>query len=89
MDLKRQVLLIVADGRAKWVVGAGTGKVAWQVDGITSIQLRLHVPAKVPAERLPGLLAVASRCTLHNTLDSPPDVEIALDEPARPEAFAS
>jgi uncharacterized OsmC-like protein len=49
---------------------------------VTAIELRIHVPAKVPAERLPALLAVASRCTLHNTLDNPPRIDIGLAMPA-------
>ena len=41
--------------------------------------VRLHITAPgVPAKRQAGLLAVASHCTVHNTLRQEPDVTIAL-----------
>jgi putative redox protein len=48
---------------------------------VTAVELRIHVPGNLPAERLPALLAVASRCTLHNTLDQPPRIDIGLALP--------
>jgi len=45
---------------------------------VGEILLRLHVPEGVPDEHLAPLLAVASHCTVHNTLQLPPSVEIEL-----------
>ena len=44
---------------------------------VGAIQLRVVAPG-VPAKRQPGLLAVASHCTVHNTLRQEPDITIAL-----------
>ena len=46
-----------------------------RVGGIT---VELDVPAVVPEENLAALLAVASHCTVHNTLHDPPEVRIGL-----------
>jgi LmbE family N-acetylglucosaminyl deacetylase/uncharacterized OsmC-like protein len=45
---------------------------------VAGIQVRLVVPDGVPPERLDALLAVASHCTVHNTLERTPDVSITL-----------
>ncbi len=45
---------------------------------VTAIQLRLRVPADLPAERRPALQAVAAHCTVHNSLTQPPAVTIEL-----------
>ena len=45
---------------------------------VAGIEVRLIVPEGVPAERLDALLAVASHCTVHNTVDSTPEVSITL-----------
>jgi LmbE family N-acetylglucosaminyl deacetylase/uncharacterized OsmC-like protein len=45
---------------------------------VAGIEVRLVVPDGVPAERLDALLAVASHCTVHNTLESTPEVSITL-----------
>ncbi len=44
---------------------------------VGAIRLRITAP-DVPAERQAGLLAVASHCTVHNTLRQEPDIAIAL-----------
>jgi len=50
---------------------------------VAGIDLSLIVPEGVPADRLGALLAVATHCTVHNTLASEPDVSITLaDAPA-------
>ena len=50
---------------------------------VAGIGMRLIVPEGVPADRLDALLAVATHCTVHNTLTSEPDVSITLaDAPA-------
>ena len=50
---------------------------------VAGIAMRLIVPEGVPADRLDALLAVATHCTVHNTLTSEPDVSITLaDAPA-------
>jgi putative redox protein len=45
---------------------------------VAGIDLRLIVPEGVPADRLDAMLAVATHCTVHNTLASEPDVSITL-----------
>lgn len=45
---------------------------------VGSIKLTVRVPASLPAPRRAALLAVASHCTVHNSLVSPPPVTIAL-----------
>jgi uncharacterized OsmC-like protein len=61
--------------RAEFDMGAKPARVA-------GVRICLEVPDGVPAERRPGLLAVATHCTVHNTLEQPPAVEIGLAEPA-------
>lgn len=45
---------------------------------VGEINLTVTVPAGVPEERRAALLAVASHCTVHNTLEQPPQVTIDL-----------
>jgi len=45
---------------------------------VAGIDMRLIVPEGVPTERLEALLAVATHCTVHNTLASEPEVSITL-----------
>ena len=44
---------------------------------VGAVRLRIAAPG-IPAKRRPGLLAVASHCTVHNTLRQEPDITIAL-----------
>jgi putative redox protein len=43
-----------------------------------AVRLRITVPGGVPMQRTDALLAVASHCTVHNTLRQQPDVSIEL-----------
>lgn len=45
---------------------------------VSRIDLRVVIPEGVPAERRDALLAVATHCTVHNTLETKPDVSITL-----------
>jgi putative redox protein len=45
---------------------------------VGAVRLRIHVPASVPEQRQAALLAVASHCTVHNTLRQEPGVAIEL-----------
>jgi putative redox protein len=45
---------------------------------VSNIRLLLRVPAGLPPERWAALRAVASHCTVHNSLASPPPVTIDL-----------
>jgi uncharacterized OsmC-like protein len=45
---------------------------------VSRVRLTVRVPADVPEERRPALAAVVSRCTVHNSLTSPPEVVIDL-----------
>lgn len=45
---------------------------------VAEINVEVAVPEGVPAERRAALLAVASHCTVHNTLEQPPQVTIGM-----------
>jgi putative redox protein len=47
---------------------------------VTDISLRITPPDALPADRRDAFLAVASHCTVHNTLADPPAVQVALDD---------
>ena len=50
---------------------------------VGEITIHLNVPFGLPDERIAGLLAVARRCTVHNTLEDPPAVVIELSREPR------
>ncbi|QCB97468.1 OsmC family peroxiredoxin [Arthrobacter sp. PAMC25564] len=43
---------------------------------VARIEVRLTIPAGVPAERRGALLAVASHCTVHNSLITAPEISV-------------
>jgi putative redox protein len=45
---------------------------------VREIRIEIVPPHELPADRRDALLAVASHCTVHNTLDHPPPVQITL-----------
>ena len=45
---------------------------------VTRVRLVLEPPGRCRPNRLRGLLAVASHCTVHNSLVRPPEVEITV-----------
>jgi uncharacterized OsmC-like protein len=45
---------------------------------VSAIRISMKVPTDLPEERWPALAAVAKHCTVHNTLDNPPDVAVEL-----------
>jgi putative redox protein len=45
---------------------------------VGAVRIRISVPGGVPPEREKALLAVASHCTVHNTLGHPPAVALML-----------
>jgi putative redox protein len=45
---------------------------------VSDIAIRITPPPGLPPERRDAFLAVASHCTVHNTLHEPPAVEITL-----------
>jgi len=49
---------------------------------VSGIDVRVILPAGVPAERRDALLAVAAHCTVHNTLTTTPKVAITLADVA-------
>ena len=49
---------------------------------VSGVNVRLIVPEGVPSEHRERLLAVATHCTVHNTLTSTPDVSITLVDTA-------
>ncbi|WP_218639570.1 OsmC family protein [Streptomyces acidiscabies] len=46
---------------------------------VTSLRLVVVPPPDLPEERRAALLAVASHCTVHNTLHQPPEIDIKLE----------
>lgn len=46
---------------------------------VTDVRVGIQVPDGVPADRLEALLAVASHCTVHNSLTEPPAVRVELE----------
>ena len=50
---------------------------------VTRISVQITPPADLPPERHGAFLAVASHCTVHNSLTQPPEVEIAAPWPPR------
>lgn len=51
---------------------------------IGTVSVRVAVPDSLTEDQRRALLAVASRCTVHNTLRQPPDITIELsDAPTR------
>jgi len=46
---------------------------------ISDVNLEIRVPGGAPEDRRKALFAVASHCTVHNTLRQPPEVTITLD----------
>jgi putative redox protein len=45
---------------------------------VSNVRLTVRVPACVPPQRWAALRAVASHCTVHNSLAAPPSVSIGL-----------
>lgn len=45
---------------------------------VAAVRVALTVPEGVPADRRAALLAVASHCTVHNSLRQPPEVSVEL-----------
>jgi len=48
---------------------------------VSDVQLVIRVPDTVPEHRRRGLLTVASRCTVHNSLRTPPHVTLTSAPP--------
>ena len=49
---------------------------------VAGIDLSVTLPAGFPEERVPGLMSAVRHCTVHNSLRRPPDVRIAVHQPA-------
>ncbi|MER7467281.1 OsmC family protein [Streptomyces sp. NPDC097981] len=45
---------------------------------VAAVRMVIVPPSQLPEERRAGLLAVASHCTVHNTLQRPPEIGIDL-----------
>lgn len=66
-DLSRDGLMVSAEY-----------EVAERPARVSAVRLTLNVPGGVPDERREPLLAVASHCTVHNTLTHAPEVNVQL-----------
>jgi len=64
--------------RAGLAVTAEFAMAAARPARVGAVRLRITVPGGVPPQRTGALLAVASHCTVHNTLRQQPDVSIEL-----------
>jgi len=64
--------------RAGLAVTAEFALAAGRPARVGAVRLRITVPGGVPPQRTGALLAVASHCTVHNTLRQQPDVSIEL-----------
>ena len=51
---------------------------------VAAVRLAIQVPGGIPPSRRAALLAVASHCTVHNTLRQAPDIAIELSRPQGP-----
>jgi putative redox protein len=49
---------------------------------VASIRLRIEVPGGFPPELRDRLLAVATHCTVHNSIECPPDIDVAVTDAA-------
>jgi putative redox protein len=49
---------------------------------VTRISIEVTPPVELPAERVDAFMAVASHCTVHNTLVDAPEIGIVLAAPA-------
>jgi uncharacterized OsmC-like protein len=56
---------------------------------VTGIRIAIALPAGIPAERREALLAVASHCTVHNSLVDPPRIAVALADAPAPTRYAA
>ncbi|MHB8324230.1 MAG: OsmC family protein [Candidatus Dormibacteria bacterium] len=56
---------------------------ASQPHRVGAINLRVEVPGELSPEQQASLLAVASRCTVHNSLRQPPEVRIGVAQLTR------
>ena len=65
--------------RAGLTVAADFAMAADRPARVGAVRLQITVPGGVPPLRTHALLAVASHCTVHNTLHYPPEVSIELD----------
>ncbi|MCA2219000.1 OsmC family protein [Jidongwangia harbinensis] len=62
--------------RAGMQVRAGFAMASDRPARVASIRIVVHPPAGFPAERIPALAAVASHCTVHNSLTDPPRIDL-------------
>jgi uncharacterized OsmC-like protein len=46
---------------------------------VTQIRIGIVPPPGLPVDRRDAFLAVASHCTVHNSLDEPPSVQITVE----------
>lgn len=46
---------------------------------VATVRVVIEPPPELPERRRGGLVAVASHCTVHNTLHVPPEIDIALE----------
>ncbi len=60
-------------------------EIATRPTRVGEITIRLRLPADVPEDKVAALVAVASHCTVHNSLDNPPAVHVDVEQ-AHPNA---
>ena len=61
------------------VVRAGYTMAGDRPARVAAIRVAVHPPDGFPAERVAALTAVVKRCTVHNSLEQPPDVVVRVN----------
>jgi putative redox protein len=49
---------------------------------VAAIRVRVRVPDDLPPDRVAGLRAVASHCTVHNSIEHRPAMTVEIEPPA-------
>lgn len=60
-------------------VHAGFTMSAGRPARVSGISITLRPPPSFPAARVPALLAVASHCTVHNSITTQPDITVTVE----------
>ena len=69
-------------GRAGLAVSADYEMATDRPVRVASIRMRIEIPDDLPPDRVAGLLAVASQCTVHNSIKHRPSMTVEIEPPA-------
>jgi putative redox protein len=68
--------------RAELAVSADYDMATDRPARVTAIRVRIRIPDDLPAARVAGLLAMASHCTVHNSIEHRPSMTVEIEPPA-------